>query len=332
MRPYSIFSIPAGLSPADRQVRRHALLRLGLAWLVMMQVMMLAWPAYVRHDDLPARNLATLDWAIGLMNWASLALTLPVLVYSAWPLWHGAATRLWQGRPGMDLPVATGMAAAFVPSVHATIAGDGAVYFDSVTMFVAFLLTARYLALCARQSRAGGRNDPLRRTRATLTLYADRRAAQFCTVQLAATFATGLVWIWLDPGRFLPVTVAMLVISCPCALSMSVPAVMASADAAIGALPCADEADIRAIQAMAARKAMQNLYGSAAFHLLMMPLAALGWVTPWLAAVTMLVSSLAVAGNAWRLHGRWIDGHASARSRASGAPAEGGAGAAVGTP
>ena len=28
-------------------------------------------------------------------------------------------------------------------------------YFDSVTMFVAFLLTARYLELCARQSYGG---------------------------------------------------------------------------------------------------------------------------------------------------------------------------------
>ncbi|AOB31413.1 hypothetical protein AKI39_13020 [Bordetella sp. H567] len=318
MRPYSIFSVPAGLNAADRQARRHALLRLGLAWLVMMQVMMLAWPAYVRHDGLPARNLATLDWAIGLMNWTSLVLTVPVLAYSAWPLWRGAALRLWQGRVGMDLPVAIGMAAAFVPSVHATIAGAGDVYFDSVTMFVAFLLTARYLALCARQSCAGGRRDRLRRARALLTLYADRRAAVFSAVQLAATFATGLMWIWIDPGRFLSVTVAMLVISCPCAMSMSVPAVMASADAALGALPRAGEADTRAILAIAARKATQNLYGSAAFHLLMMPLAAFGWVTPWLAAITMLVSSVAVAMNAWSLRRGYLDTHERAPHGAAG--------------
>lgn len=297
--------MPAGLPSAARRARRHALLRLGLAWLVMMQVMMLAWPAYVRHDGLAPGNLATLDWAIGLMNWTSLVLTLPVLVYSAWPLWRGAALRLWQGRVGMDLPVAIGMAAAFLPSVHATIAGAGDVYFDSVTMFVAFLLTARYLALCARQSRHAGRQDRLRRLRSLLTLYADRRAALFCTLQLGATFVTGVVWIWVDAERFLPVTVAMLVISCPCAMSMSVPSVMASADAVLGALPDAGDADIRTIQALATRKAMQNLYGSAAFHLLMMPLAAFGWVTPWLAAITMLASSLAVAGNAWGLRRQW---------------------------
>jgi cation transport ATPase len=49
------------------------------------------------------------------------------------------------------------------------------------------------------------------------------------------------------------------------------------------------------------RVARQNLIGSLAWHVLMTPLAALGWVQPWLAAITMLVSSLAVAANAWRL-------------------------------
>ncbi|MCD0506097.1 hypothetical protein LPZ50_24210, partial [Bordetella petrii] len=155
----SIFSVPPSLAPAGRQARRHALLRLGWAWLAMMQVMMFAWPGYVRHDGIPADALATLDWAIVLMNWASLALTLPVVLYSAWPVWQGAARSLRLRQGGMDVPVALGIVAAFLPSVYATVAQRGEVYFDSVTMFVAFLLTARYLALCARQSVAP-RDDP----------------------------------------------------------------------------------------------------------------------------------------------------------------------------
>ncbi|AHC48856.1 putative integral membrane protein [Achromobacter xylosoxidans NBRC 15126 = ATCC 27061] len=47
------------------------MLRLSLAWLAMMQVMMLAWPGYLRHDGIPRDALETLDWAIVLMNWAS---------------------------------------------------------------------------------------------------------------------------------------------------------------------------------------------------------------------------------------------------------------------
>ena len=54
----------------------------------------------------------------------------------------------------------------------------------------------------------------------------------------------------------------------------------------------------------AGRKARQNLHGSLVWHLLMTPLALVGWVTPWLAAITMLLSSLAVAWNSWRLSRR----------------------------
>ncbi|MFJ0815080.1 hypothetical protein WLW63_25175, partial [Bordetella bronchiseptica] len=152
MRPTSILAVPADLPGADRQARRHALVRLGVAWLAMMQVMMFAWPGYVRNDGIPADALATLDWAIVLMNWAALLMTVPVVLYCAWPIWRGAASGLRRGRAGMDAPVALGIVAAFVPSVHATWTGRGEVYFDSVTMFVAFLLTARYLELCARQA------------------------------------------------------------------------------------------------------------------------------------------------------------------------------------
>src|SRR3546814_1824816 len=55
--------------------------------------------------------------------------------------------------------------------------------------------------------------------------------------------------------------------------------------------------------------ARQNLYGSVAWHLLMTPLAAFGLVAPWLAAITMLLSSLAVAANSWRLYRKYTRPH-----------------------
>ena len=64
------------------------------------------------------------------------------------------------------------------------------------------------------------------------------------------------------------------------------------------------------------RVARQNLHGSLAWHLLMAPLAACGWVQPWVAAITMLLSSLAVAANAWRLT-RPVDGGAGGRQAAA---------------
>ena len=54
----------------------------------------------------------------------------------------------------MDVPVAVAIAAAFAASCWATITGGGEVYFDSVTMFTFFLLTARYLELNARHKLA----------------------------------------------------------------------------------------------------------------------------------------------------------------------------------
>ncbi len=305
MRAKSIFAVPAGLSQADRQQRRHALVRLSLAWLAMMQVMMFAWPGYLRHEGIPKDALDTLDWAIVLMNWASLALTVPVVLYSAWPIWRHAGANLRQGRAGMDVPVALGIVAAFIPSVYATCTGHGEVYFDSVTMFVAFLLTARYLELCARQSfggAAGGqRHARVEAQRQQLGAGADRLASRFVMAQVALALAAAAVWAWIHPARSIPVMVALLVMSCPCAMSMAVPTAMASAHSALAAHPSMPDAALDALLAQAQRKARQNLHGSLVWHLLMTPLALVGWVTPWLAAITMLVSSLAVAYNSWRL-------------------------------
>ncbi|MNQ66613.1 Copper-exporting P-type ATPase A [compost metagenome] len=203
--------------------------------------------------------------------------------------------------------------------MHATYTGVGEVYFDSVTMFVAFLLTARYLELCARQSfggAAGGqRHARVEAQRLQLGARADRLASRFVLVQVALALAAAAGWAYIDPAHSIPVMVALLVMSCPCAMSMAVPTAMASAHSALAAHPNMPEAALDALLDEARRKARQNLNASLAWHLLMTPLALAGWVTPWLAAITMLVSSLAVAYNSWRLCRRdW-----------SGEPAAGGA-------
>ncbi|OZI36790.1 hypothetical protein CEG14_16555 [Bordetella genomosp. 1] len=315
----SIFAQPAALAPAERQVRRHALARLGVSWLVMMQVMMLAWPGYLRGQAMPDDAAFTLDRAIVLMNWASLVLTVPVVLYCAWPLWRGAWASLRQARAGMDVPVALGIVGAFLPSAWATWRQAGEVYFDSVTMFVAFLLAARYLELCARQ-RVGGADaaalgaardgaaldsaalDSAALDSAALAQRADRVAARFVTLQVLLALLAGAGWAWVEPAHAVPVMVALLVMSCPCAMAMAVPATLAAARAALlQAERDGDAAALHAIPLRARRIALQNLYGSLIWHLLMVPPALVGWVTPWLAALAMLLSTVAVALNAWRL-------------------------------
>ena len=130
----------AGRVPIDeRRVRRIELLRVLIAWLGMMQVMMLAVPLYfAAPGDVPADIEQ-------LMRIASLVLTLPVMLFSAQPLYRAAWSQLRMGSIGMDLPVVLGISAAFVASTAATLTAHGAVYFDSVTMFVALVLASRWV-------------------------------------------------------------------------------------------------------------------------------------------------------------------------------------------
>ncbi|AYH45034.1 heavy metal translocating P-type ATPase [Azoarcus sp. DN11] len=130
--------------------RRSMLWRLFVAGFGTMQVMMYAFPAYIAGEgDL------TPDIAL-LMRWASLALTLPVVLYSAAPFFRRALRDVKLRRLGMDVPVALGVGSAFVASVWATLTAGGEVYFDSVTMFVFFLLGGRYLEMLARQKAVRG--------------------------------------------------------------------------------------------------------------------------------------------------------------------------------
>lgn len=306
MRAFSIFSIPESLGQAQRLRRRHMLARLGLAWLVMMQVMMFAFPGYLRGGAMGADDRSFLDSAIVFMNWISLALTVPVVLYCAWPIWQGAAHRMRQIKISMDVPVALGIAAAFIPSAYATWARHGEVYFDSVTMFVAFLLTARYLELCARQAVGSGRlHDLIEQHRGRLSEKADRVAIWFTVIQLGVAFAAGAFWYFYMPERAIGIMVAMLVISCPCAMAMAVPTSIAAAHASLMARRSTTDHELHRLVRASERVARQSLLGAMLWHVLVMPLAAMGWVQPWLAAITMLLSSLAVAANAWWLFRRY---------------------------
>src|SRR5690625_5982849 len=114
----------------------------------MMQVMMFAFPGYLRSQSMSAETLETLDKAIYLMNWAGFMLTVPVILYSALPIWRGGWLSIRQGRVGMDIPVAVGILIAFIPSVRATWTGQGEVCFGSVTLLAGCVVTARDLDVC----------------------------------------------------------------------------------------------------------------------------------------------------------------------------------------
>jgi len=137
----------------ERREQRAALWRLFVAAFGAMQVMMYAFPAYIEDPGAEAAQL---------MRWASLLVTLPVLAFSCQPFFAGALRELRLARIGLDTPIALGIAFGFAASAWATLAGEGAVYFDSISMLAFLLLAARYLENAARR-KAARALDPLLR-------------------------------------------------------------------------------------------------------------------------------------------------------------------------
>ena len=135
-----------------KKEKRQLLTRLGVAVLGMMQVMMYAWPTYVGAD-------ITLEFEV-LLGWTSWALTVPVMVYSAGPIFQAAWRSIQSVEQthmlGMDVPIALALALAFIAGTINLVTDSGQSYFDSITMFVAFILAARYVELLARQDAQGG--------------------------------------------------------------------------------------------------------------------------------------------------------------------------------
>ena len=327
----------AGSARALRQqAQRRALWQLFVALFCMMQVMMYSTPLYVAAPGTLAPDM------LRLLQWASWLLSVPVLAFSAGPFFGAAWRSLRHGRIAMEVPVALGIAVTFGVSSGAVFDPGGVfgheVYFDSLTMFVSFLLVGRYLELLARNRVAaalegaasrlpasarrldalgavtlialgemrvgdtlrvlrgeafpadgaltGGRTEAdealltgesravpkehgdellagslnlgapvaMRVTRlGAQTRYegivalmrgaltqrppllraADRIATPFLWSVLLLAAGAGAVWSQIDPGRAVWVMVSVLIVTCPCALSLAAPSALLAAAGAL---------------------------------------------------------------------------------------------------
>jgi Cu2+-exporting ATPase len=66
-----------------------------------------------------------------------------------------------------------------------------------------------------------------------IALAADRAASKFLRYVLLAAGAVCATWLALDPTRAFPATLAVLVVACPCAFALAMPAALAAATSAL---------------------------------------------------------------------------------------------------
>ena len=131
----------------DRLRRRRSTEKLIFAGGVGMLVMNFSLAGYVM-GEVDASGQLPLWLVIG--RWTSLVLTLLIMLYSGQEFLLGAWTDLRNHRLGMDVPIVLGLLTAWAGSLHATLTGHGDVYYDSIAMFVFFLLLARRYELGSR--------------------------------------------------------------------------------------------------------------------------------------------------------------------------------------
>ncbi len=133
--PYS----GTAFSETVRAQHQDLLKRLGVAGIFGMQIMVVAVALYAS-----AWTSIEAEYE-ELFRRLSLLFVLPVMFYSAAPIFTGARRDLRQRTATMDVPIALGLLIAFLASVAATLSGAGEVYFDSIAMFVFIQLIARFL-------------------------------------------------------------------------------------------------------------------------------------------------------------------------------------------
>ena len=124
--------------------RGQLLKRIGVSAALGMQIMVISVALYAGDWFGIDAEIATFLKRVGLL------LVLPIMIYSARPFFKGAINSLLIGRAGMDVPISFGISLAFLASFWAVVENNGEVYFDSIAMFLFFILGARYIELNTR--------------------------------------------------------------------------------------------------------------------------------------------------------------------------------------
>lgn len=134
---------------ANDQKRRNST-RIIFAAALGMPIMQFSLASYFLHVD----TLTQLPlWTI-IGRWCMLLAATAVLAFSGQEFFHGAWRDLRNRHLGMDVPIVLGLSVAWLASLHSTVQQSGAIYFDSIAMFVLFVLVSRAYELKGRRKAA----------------------------------------------------------------------------------------------------------------------------------------------------------------------------------
>ncbi|MDZ4395647.1 heavy metal translocating P-type ATPase [Cypionkella sp.] len=134
---YEAHELDAGLLSAtetDKQ-GRELLMRLGVAFFSMMNVMLLSVAVWSGAEG------ATRD----MFHWISAAIAVPTVIFCGQPFFRSAWAGVKVGRLGMDFPISLALVLASSISLFETIKSGHHAYFDAAVMLCFFLLLGRYL-------------------------------------------------------------------------------------------------------------------------------------------------------------------------------------------
>ncbi|MBE7437762.1 MAG: heavy metal translocating P-type ATPase [Spirochaetales bacterium] len=137
---YGLFPVSqGGRADQEKQSTRDLLQRMGVAGFFSGNMMILSLSLY-------AGFFSTMDPHIkNLFHIVAFLFTLPVLLYSARPIFQSALALFQKKLPGMEILTVSGIGIAFFYSSWVMLSGNGEVYFDSITFVVFALLCSRYL-------------------------------------------------------------------------------------------------------------------------------------------------------------------------------------------
>ena len=128
-----------------------------------------------------------------------------------------------EGETEFDLALLTGESRAQARGVGSEVPGGAANIAQPVVIRITRAARDSTLARLVKLVEGAGSGKP------QLALWADKVAAWFVALLLVLSVGVFFAWQQVDPARAWQVAIAVLVVSCPCALSLATPSALAAA-------------------------------------------------------------------------------------------------------